>query len=76
MPEEPQLFLADGNALARKTFKSVDDVLDAVDFFMQVLVIAGKVPAATATAYKTNVGAHRFHISCPDVLAEAHDRFL
>ncbi len=42
---------------------------------MQVLVVAGKVPVATATAYKMNVRAHSLFISCPDVLAEAHDRF-
>ncbi len=79
MPEESQLLLGDGNVLAvrraGKTFTSVEDVLDAVDFFMQVLIVAGKVPVATATAYKMNVRAHRLSISCPDVLAEAHDRF-
>ncbi len=79
MPEEPQLFLGDGNVLtlrrAGKTFGSVEDVLDAVDFFTQVLIVAGKVPIATATAYKMNVRAHRLSISCPDILAEAHDRF-
>ncbi len=79
VPEEPQLILGDGNVLAvrkaGRTFKSVDEVLDAVEFFMQVLVVAGRVPAAAATAYKTNVRAHRFSISSPDILAEAHDRF-
>ncbi len=79
MPEEPQLFLGDGNVLALrragKTFTSVEDVLDAVDFFTQVLIVAGKVPVATATAYRSNVRAHRLSISCPDLLAEAHDRF-
>ncbi len=78
MPEEPQLFLGVGNILAvhraGKTFKSVGDVLDAVDFFLQVLIVAGKVPVA-ATAYKMNVRAHSLSISCPDVLAEAHNRF-
>ncbi len=78
-PEEPQLILGGGNVLAvrivGKTFKSVDDVLDAVEFFMHILVVAGKVPAAAATTYTTNVRAHRFAISSPDVLAEAHERF-
>ncbi len=51
-------------------------VLDALEFFMQILVVAaGKVLAAAATAYKTNVRAHRFPISSLDILAEAHDRF-
>ncbi len=43
MPEEPQLSLGDGNVLVvrrvGKTFESVDDVMDAVEFFMQILVI-------------------------------------
>ncbi len=79
MPEDPQLVLGDGNVLAVRRvgniFESIDDVLDAVEFFMQILVVAGKVPVAAATAYKRNVRAHRFAISSPDVLAEAHDRF-
>ncbi len=68
MSEESQKFLGDGNALAvrrsGKTFKPVEEVLDAVDFFMQVLIVAGKVTVATATAYKMNVRARRLFISC------------
>ncbi len=73
MSEEPKLILGDGNVLAvrrvGKTFKPVYDVLNAVEFFMQILVVAGKVPVAAATAYKTNVRAHRFAIRCPVVSA-------
>ncbi len=69
----------DGNVLAvcraGKTFKSVEDVLDVIDFFMQVLIVAGKVPLATTAADQMNVRAHMLSISCLDVLAEAHDRF-
>ncbi len=79
VPEEPQLILGDGNVLAvckvGRTFRSVDKMLDAIEFFVQILVVSGKVPAASATAYMTNVRAHRFAISPPDILAEAHDRF-
>ncbi len=60
---------------SRKNFQIGGRGLDAIEFFMQILVVAGKVPAAAATAYKMNVRAHRFAISSPDILAEAHDRF-